>query len=191
VAQPSPRQIDTTEIQVVSRLLDSVRSEREQVGRLRGEADARYSVGRARVAESETQVAILRKELESVDRRIKTAKQAKREADKTVAEFAKKDLERRKQLLERRLDLRRAETDQAQAEMDYADATARALDFEQQLERRRLDQADRGLLVELERKTLEARLEQENRRKTLADRRGQLVQRQLAVMEAQKAFFSR
>jgi chromosome segregation ATPase len=190
-AQPSPRMIDSTEVQVMSRLLDSVRSEREQIGRLRGEADARYSVGRARMAESETQLAILEKEIGSVDARIKSAKKEKRDADKTVAEFDKKDLERRKQLLERRLDLRRAEVDQAQAEMDYADATARALDFEQQLERRRLDRADRELIVELERKTLEARLEQENRRKTVAERRAQTVQRQLGVMEAQRAFFKR
>lgn len=190
-AQPSARVVDSTEVQVPSRSLDSVRAEREQIGRLRGEADARYSVGRARVAESEAQVALLKKEIESVEARVKSAKKEKRDADKTVAEFDKKDLERRKQLLERRLDLRRAEMDQAQSEVDYADAAARALDFEQQLERRRLDRAERELTVELERRTLEARLEQENRRKTVADRRAQTVQRQLGVMEAQKAFFRR
>lgn len=190
-AQQVARQIDTTEVMVLSRALDSVRADREDVGRFRGEADARYSINRARIAEEETQIEILEKEIETVNQRVKAAKKDKREADKTEAEFAKKDLERRKNLAERRRDLRRAEADRAQAEMEYADATIRALDFEQQLNRRRLDGADRQLLTEFERKTLEAKLEQEYRRRGVADRRAQVIQRQLSLMDAQQAFVKR
>lgn len=190
-ASLAAQQIDTAEVLVVSRALDSVRADREDVGRFRGEADARYSINRARIAEEETQIQLLEKEIETVNQRVKAAKKDKRDADKTEAEFAKKDLERRKNLAERRRDLRRAEADRAQAEVEYADATIRALDFEQQLNRRRLDGADRNLLIELERKTLEAKLEQEYRRRGVADRRAQVLQRQLSLMDAQLAFVKR
>lgn len=183
--------IDTTEVLVVSRGLDSIRADRERIGRFRGEADGRYSNARARLAETETQVELFEKEIDAINEKIKVAKKAKQEAEKTVLDADKKTLERRKTLVERRRDLRRAEVELGQAELDYSEEAIRALDFEQQLERKRQDQADRALLIELERKTLEAKVEQESRRKSLADRRGRVVERQLSVMEAQEVFFKR
>lgn len=191
VAQDAIRAVDSTEILVTARPIDSIRSDRERIGRFRGEADARYGNARSRVAELEIQVELFEKQIDLVSTRIKLAKKEKREADKTVAEVEKKDLERRKGLLEKRLDLRRAEVDLAQAETAYAEAATRALDFEHQLERKRVEMAERGFLLELERKTLESKLDQENSRRSLVDRRARLVERQLALMQAQVNFTKR
>ena len=190
-AQDALRPVDTTEVFVVSRSVDSIRADRERIGRFRGEADARFSIGRSRLAETEIQVELLKKEIEVLSAKIKSAKKEKREADKTVAEAEKKELERRKSLVERRRDLRQAEVELAEAELAYSEAAVRALDFEHQLERKRFDLGDRRLLLELERKTLEAKLEQETSRKTLVDRRGRLVERQLGLMQAQLSFSKR
>lgn len=190
-AQDVLRPADTTEVFIVSRSVDSIRADRERIGRFRGEADARFSIGRSRLAETEIQVELLKKEIEVLSAKIKTAKTEKREADKTVAEAEKKEFERRKNLVERRRDLRQAEVELAEAELVYSDAAVRALDFEHQLERKRFDFGDRGLLLELERKTLEAKLNQETSRKTLVDRRGRLVERQLGLLQAQVSFSKR
>jgi hypothetical protein len=55
-AQDGFRHIDTTETMIVPRSVDSILVERERIGRLRGEADARMSTARAREAETETQI---------------------------------------------------------------------------------------------------------------------------------------
>ena len=145
---------------VVSRALDSIRADREAASRLRGESDGRAATAEARLAEATVQVELLKKDLTALDAQLKTAKKDKREADKTVLESDKKDLERRRELWERRRDLRQAEMEYFRSEVAGADAAMKAFDFEQQLERRRLEAGDPRLLDELERKTLESRLDQ-------------------------------
>lgn len=190
-AQDVLRPVDSTEVLVASRPIDSIRSDRERIERFRGEAEARHGTARSRLAEVEIQVELFKKEIDAISARIKSAKKGKREADKTVAEADKKDLERRKNLMERRRDLRQAEVELAQAEIDYAETATKALDYEHQLERKRAEQADRGLLVELERRTLESKLEQENARRSLVDRRARVVDRQISLMQAQVSFSKR
>jgi hypothetical protein len=190
-AQDALRPVDTTEVLVPSRSSDSIRADRERIDRFRSEANRRHDGGRLRLAEAQVQVELFEKAIEAVDLRIRSAKKEKREADKTVAEAEKKDLERRKNLMERRRELREAEVELAEAEVTYAERAGRALDFEQQLERKRLDSGERSLLLELERKTLEAKLEQETHRRSLVDRRVRLVERQLSLMQAQVNFSKR
>jgi hypothetical protein len=189
--QDALRPVDTTEVLVASRSSDSIRADRERIDRFRSDASRRHDGGRLRLAEARVQVELFEKAIEAVDLRIRSAKKEKREADKTVAEAEKKDLERRKNLMERRRELRQAEVELAEAEVSYAERAGRALDFEQQLERKRLDTGDRSLLLELERKTLEARLEQETDRRSMVDRRVRLVERQLSLMQAQVNFSKR
>ncbi len=176
---------------VISRALDSIRADREGASRLRGESDGRGATAEARLAEATVQVELLKKDVTALDVQLKAAKKEKREADKTVLESDKKDLERRRELWERRRDLREAEMEYFRSEVAGADAAIKALDFEQQLERRRLEAGDARLLDELERKTLENRLDLENRRRDAADRRVRVVERQLAVQRAQIALTSK
>lgn len=185
------RLADAPEALVISRALDSIRADREHASRSRGESDGRAATAEARLAEATLQVELIKKDLAALEERLKAAKKAKREADKTVLESDKKDLERRRDLWERRRDLREAEFELFRSEVEYADAAMKALDFEQQLERRRLDAGDGRLLEELERKTLESRLEQANRRRAADERRTRIVERQLELQRAQLALAAR
>ncbi len=178
---------DSTENVLPARTLDTIRAERESYARLRGDADARAGTARLRLAEMEDQVEQIKAALAAVDARIKTAKDGKNEPDKVVAEAEKKRIERQRSVMERRRDLRTAEMEEARAEAEAAVAATRALDLEYQLARRRLDVADAAVLADLEKKTLEARVDWASRDADLAGRRGRVVERRLSLLEAQQA----
>ncbi|MGE0441337.1 MAG: hypothetical protein AB7L66_04590 [Gemmatimonadales bacterium] len=184
-AQEAASRWDSVEVLVPSRGLDSIRTDREAYARLRGEADARAGTARLRLAEVEDLLEQIKGEFQSVDGRIKAAKDAKNEPDKTVAEAEKKRLERQRTVLERRRDLRSAEMDEARAESEYAAAAVRALDLEYQLERRRQDGAEPAVRSELEKKTLEAENDMASRAESLAGRRTRIAERRRALSEAQ------
>jgi G3E family GTPase len=135
-------------------------------------------------------------EISAIDSKRKAAEKAKQEAEKIAFEAEKKDAERQKAFLERRSDLHDAEIERAKALQKMAAASTRALQLEQELGSRR---AARGtssgdpagarrqdaVIVELEGRGLEAKRQQAEAEKGVADKDVDLARRRIELHKAQ------
>jgi len=184
---------------IPARSVERIRNELASANADEREADARISETTSQRERTKSMVEIKKRELSTVDARIKLADKQKAEADKTTLTAEKKVGERQKQFLERREALHGAELDQAKAAKRRAEAAQKALELELQLAGRRDDRArvattdptlalqQDEVIRELERKTLEAQREQAEAAKDVAARDQDIAKRRLDLYQAQMA----
>ena len=184
---------------IPSRSIERIRSELESAKADEREADARISETTSQRERTKAMAEVKKREISTVDARIKLADKEKMEADKTTLTAEKKVAERQKLFLERREALHGAELDQAKAAKRLAEGAQKALDIELQLAGRRADRTrvagtDPTLALqhdevirELERKTLEAQRARAEAAKDLASRDQDIAKRRLDLYQAQMA----
>jgi colicin import membrane protein len=184
---------------IPARSVERIRNELVSAKADEREADARISETNSQRERTKSMIEVKKRELSTVDARIKLADKQKAEADKTTLTAEKKVGERQKQFLQRREALHGAELDQAKAAKRRADVAQKALELELQLAERRSDRArvattDPTLALqhdevirELERKTLEAQREQAEAAKDVAARDQDIAKRRLDLYQAQMA----
>jgi hypothetical protein len=184
---------------IPARSVERIRTELESAKAEEREADARISETTSQRERTKSMVEVKKRELSTVDARIKLADKQKAEADKTTLTAEKKIGERQKLFLERRAALHGAELDQAKAAKRRAEGAQKALEMELQLAGRRSDRArvattDPTLALqhdevirELERKTLEAQRARAEAAKDVASRDQDITKRRLDLYQAQMA----
>jgi hypothetical protein len=184
---------------IPARSSERIRTELESAKAAEREADARIAEVSSERERSKGMTEVKKREISTVDARIKLADKQKMEADKTMLTAEKKVAERQKQFLERREALHGAELEQAKAAKRLAEAQQKALEMELQLAGRRADRArvagtDPTLTLqhdevirELERKTLEAQRERAEAAKDVASRDQDITKRRLDLYQAQMA----
>jgi hypothetical protein len=184
---------------IPARSVERIRNELESAKAEEREADARISETNSQRERTKAMIEVKKRELSTVDARIKLADKQKAEADKTTLTAEKKIGERQNQFLERREALHGAELDQAKAAKRRADVSQKALELELQLAGRRSDRArvattdptlalqQDEVIRELERKTLEAQREQAEAAKDVAARDQDIAKRRLDLYQAQMA----
>jgi hypothetical protein len=184
---------------IPARSVERIRNELMSAKAEEREADARISETTTQREHTKSMVEVKKRELSTVDARIKLADKQKAEADKTTLTAEKKVGERQKLFLERRAALHGAELDQAKAAKRRAEVAQKALELELQLAGRRSDRArvattDPTLALqhdevirELERKTLEAQRQQAEAAKDVAARDQDIAKRRLDLYQAQMA----
>ena len=184
---------------IPARSVERIRNELVSAKADEREADARISETNDQRERTKSMIEVKKRELSTVDARIKLADKQKAEADKTTLTAEKKIGERQKQFLERRAALHGAELDQAKAAKRRADVSQKALELELQLAGRRSDRArvattdptlalqQDEVIRELERKTLEAQREQAEAAKDVAARDQDIAKRRLDLYQAQMA----
>jgi hypothetical protein len=165
------------------------------------EREAGIEVANAQADKEKTKgfVASSKQEISTIDSKRKVAEKNKQEGEKVALQAEKKDAERRKLFLERRLDLHEAEIDRAKAVQKLAGTMTAALQLEQQLAVRRAGRAQTAasdpagarrhdaVIVELEGKGLEAKREQAEAEKRVAEKDLDLARRRLELHKAQIA----
>jgi hypothetical protein len=135
-------------------------------------------------------------EISAIDSKRKAAEKSKQEAEKIAFEAEKKDAERQKAFLERRADLHDAEIERAKALQKMAAASTRALQLEQELGSRRAARSTSSgdpagarrqdaVIVELEGRGLEAKRQQAEAEKGVADKDVDLARRRIELHKAQ------
>ena len=184
---------------IPARSVERIRTELQSAKAEEREADARISETNSQRERTKAMIEVKKRELSTVEARIKLADKQKAEADKTTLTAEKKIGERQKQFLERRAALHGAELDQAKAAKRRADVSQKALELELQLAGRRSDRArvattdptlalqQDEVIRELERKTLEAQREQAEAAKDVAARDQDIAKRRLDLYQAQMA----
>ena len=142
---------------------------------------------------------VKKREISTIDARIKVADKSKQDAEKVSLEAEKKGLERQKDFLERRGALHSSEIDAAKAAKKLARVSQSGLELELQLADRRAERAKVAgrdpvatlshddVIRELERKTLEAQQSRAQAAKDLAARDEDLAKRRLELYTAQTA----
>jgi hypothetical protein len=162
------------------------------------ERDAGLDLANAQSEKVKTKALIESKksEISVIDGKRKAAEKSKQEAEKVAFEAEKKDAERQKAFLEKRADLHDAEIERAKALQKMAAATTRALQMEQELGSRRAARGSTAgdpagarrqdaVIVELEGRTLEAKRQQAEAQKSVADKDVDLARRRLELHKAQ------
>jgi hypothetical protein len=142
---------------------------------------------------------VKKREISTVDSRIKLAGKNKQDAEKVALAAEKKVLERQRDFLERRAALHSSEMDAAKAAKKLAQVSQKGLDLELQLAHRRADRARVAgtdptatlthdeVIRELERRTLEAQQSRAQAAKDLAARDEDIAKRRLELYQAQAA----
>jgi hypothetical protein len=142
---------------------------------------------------------VKKREISTVDSRIKLAGKNKQDAEKVALAAEKKVLERQRDFLERRAALHSSEMDAARAAKKLAQVSQKGLDLELQLAHRRADRARVAgtdptatlthdeVIRELERRTLEAQQSRAQAAKDLAARDEDIAKRRLELYQAQAA----
>jgi len=163
------------------------------------EADASIAQSADLATRTKEMIEAKKREISTIQARLKLASKNKQEADKASFEAEKKVAERQKEFLERRAALHEAEIDEAKAAKKLAVATQRALDLELELATRRAGRAGvagldaaatlsaDAVIRELERKTLEAQKSRAESASDLADRDQDIAKRRLELYQAQTA----
>jgi hypothetical protein len=184
---------------IPARSQQRIRNEMESARAAEREADDRIAETSSQRAQTKALAEVKKKEISTIDARIKLADKQKQEADKTALQAEKKVAERQKQFLDKREQLHGAEQDQAKAAKRLAQAEEKALDMELQLASRREDRArtantdptavlrQDAVVRELERKTLEAQSARAEAAKDLAGRDQDIAKRRLELYQAQAA----
>jgi len=139
---------------------------------------------------------VKKQEISTLDAQRKLAEKAKNDAEVASFEAEKRDAERHKQFLDKQVSLHQAETETAKARKSLAEATRKALELELQLTNRRGERSsgdaavatrNDNVILDLERKTLEAQRLQADREKQVAERHQDIAKRRLELYQAQAA----
>ena len=139
---------------------------------------------------------VKKQEISTLDAQRKLAEKAKNDAEVASFEAEKRDAERHKQFLDKQVSLHQAETETAKARKSLAEATQKALELELQLTNRRGERSsgdaavatrNDNVILDLERKTLEAQRLQADREKQVAERHQDIAKRRLELYQAQAA----
>jgi hypothetical protein len=142
---------------------------------------------------------VKKREISTIDARIKVADKNKQAAEKVSLEAEKKNLQRQRDFLERRAALHSSEIDAAKAAKKLARVSQSGLELELQLADRRAERAKVAgtdpvatlshdeVIRELERKTLEAQQSRAQAAKDLAARDEDIARRRLELYTAQTA----
>jgi predicted ribosome quality control (RQC) complex YloA/Tae2 family protein len=166
-------------------------------------AEARIERGRMMQARAQTHRKLKENEIRSLQDRRDLADKSKNELEKKDLENQKKLAELQKQMLERREELRAREIDDAKADLEWGASLRRALELELDLASRREQHAllfGRPMseavgaeaqrlekqIGELEKKTLEAQIEESSKRKQSAERRIELAKIRKKLFDAQR-----
>jgi hypothetical protein len=142
---------------------------------------------------------VRKREISTIDARIKVAEKSKQDAEKVSLEAEKKVLQRQRDFLERRAALHSSEIDAAKAAKKLAHVSQSGLELELQLADHRAQRAKVAgtdpaatlkhdeVIRELERKTLEAQQSRAQAAKDLAARDEDIAKRRLELYQAQTA----
>jgi len=181
---------DTFIVVLPSRSPEAILADRERARRVQDDAETRGADERARTADYGARIETKKLEIDAADARVKTAKKQKQDADRATAESEKRVLERQRGVLERQRDLHNSLALLAQAEADWAAASVSALDLEMQLVSRRtqaggtIPSGTGSVVGELERRTLEAQRNQEDKRALVSSRRSDAIAGQIELIKA-------
>jgi hypothetical protein len=165
------------------------------------ERDADTELDRATGLRASTkgEAEVKKREISTVDSRVKLAEKNKQDAEKVSLATEKKVLERQRDFLERRAALHSSEMDAAKAAKKLAQVSQKGLDLELQLAHRRADRARVAgtdatatlthdeVIRELERRTLAAQQSRAQAAKDLAARDEDIAKRRLELYQAQAA----
>ena len=198
IAAQQPTMIDPGMAALPPREVDRIEAE---LGLARADlraAEAEKTAADERRSRTQGEVEVKKREISTLDARMKLADKTKNESEKASLAAEKRVGEREKALLERRADLHKTEAESADKRRALADASRRALETELKLARRRgersrvtvvgpqmshLDQVIR----ELEGKVLEAQRDRAQATAEVAEKEEQLVERRIAIFRAQAA----
>lgn len=111
----------------------AIRGELDQFAMLASAADADLNAAKSRRAQAKTTVDIKKREIETLEARIKVAKKAQDEPTRLSFEAEKKRQESMREYFEKAENVEEAAMDEAKARGEYARASTRALQLERQL----------------------------------------------------------
>ncbi len=177
---------------------DRIQSEVESAKKNARFADAEKTSALDRKSRAEAETEVKKREISTVEARMKLADKEKNEAKKTSLAAEKTVAERDRQLLARLAELANAEVDVADKRAAFARASQKALEAELELARQRdartrlttpgpettkLDQ----VIIELAGKVLEAQRDRSDAEGGLVAKEKQLAERRIAVFRAEAA----
>src|SRR5205823_2386446 len=134
---PPPPSIDAGMTLVPARGTDRIEAGLELAKNDARDADADKAAALDHRSRAKAELEVKKREISTVDARIKLADKEKNESGKAALGAEKKVAEREKELLERREDLAKAEVDVADKRAAFARASQTALESELELARRR------------------------------------------------------
>lgn len=178
-ASPTPERPDLVD----SRPEATVREERERMQQYVDLAEAEAASARSRAIQAKATVDIKKTEITALDQRIKTAKQAKLEAERKSLEVEKKRQESMRDFFEHRQAVEVARGELSTAQVDYGKSAVRAADLELQLIAMRSVGVRGGdnAALKLEQQFLEAWKVTASAREKVAAREQSLADRKLRV----------
>jgi hypothetical protein len=118
---------------VAARAEGTVRGERDQMAQMVSAADSDLLDAKKKQVEARGLVEIKKREIDTINARVKAARQAKDDATRTAFEAERKRQDSMREFFNKALDVADAAIDEAQARGDWARAAVRADDFEVQL----------------------------------------------------------
>ena len=182
---------DTTEIIIVARARDTVRSEKDRLLGERRDAETRWAAMRDSASRLKASIGEVKSAINDASNREKAAKKEKRDGDRIAAAADKRRLERSLELLEARFELRQAQGEQSRLERDWLDAWVRADDAELVIAERREqvlpdDPTQRTAFQELTSRWLQALRTRSARAYDLEDRRFKVVEAQIELLKRQR-----
>lgn len=110
-----------------------IRAERDQMAQIYNAADSELLDARKKLIEAKGTVEIKKREIDTINARIKAAKQAKDEPTRSAFDAERKRQESMRDYFSHAVDAWDAAVDEAQARSEYGHAALRALDLELQL----------------------------------------------------------
>ena len=182
---------DTSEIVLVARTTDSIRTEKDRLLGERRDAETRWAGLKDQELRLKASISEVKVAIDDAGKREKQAKKDKREADRIAAAVDRKRLERALDLIESRYDLRRAESEEARVERDHLDAAVRADDAELAIAERREqvlpdDATQRTAFQELTSRWLQALRTRTARAYDVEDRRFKVVEARIELLKRQR-----
>lgn len=197
-AAVEPVATDTFLVLVPYRSTETIRSDLERVRQGRESAKREREASKSLESRADAVIEIQKREIEVIKAREELAKREKREADRAAEKTRRQQAELAKKMLEKRRELRAAEGEVAEAEEEAAEARENALEAELELADRRAQHDRLSLsdsararelareMIELERRTLRARIDAAAKERDYAERARRLAERRLSLYDAQE-----
>lgn len=181
-ASPTPERPDLVD----ARSESTVREERDRMQQYVTLAEGEAASARSRAIQGKATVDIKKTEIATLDQRIKTAKQAKLDAERKSLEAEKKRQETMRDFFEQRHAVEIARGELSTAQIDYGRAALRACDLELQLIALRAAgvRGDDNAALKLEQQFLESWKVTASAREKVAEREQGLADRKLRVYRA-------
>lgn len=182
---------DTSEVLLVARRADSVRTDKDRLLGERRDAETRWAALTDQEQRLKASIGEVKSAIDDAGNREKQAKKEKRDGDRIAAAADRKRLERALDLIAARYDLRRAQSEEARIERDHLDAAVRADDAELAIAERREqvlpdDATQRTAFQELTSRWLQALRARAARAYDVEDRRFKVVEAQIELLKRQR-----